>query len=328
MTFSRRGAGDSAGRTTWTGKAEIQDYIAFTGFLIYYLRLLSSSLGPPDANAAQDQLIQLLLGGYSYGSLVLGRFPPTQEIVDRFEAAQVGTAAAEIILRARTLAKQSRLTVEERSGPARPRGRTLEPEQSPTSPSKRASPITVGGEETDPSERRRSRDSRRSVDVIRKGVEAPHRIKAHIKRRHSSRDERPTDDHDAAKPSNPPGESYRDHRSPQVSTRYLFISPVLMPFTSNLLPPGAPVSSFGAASRQGASTRQYINCPTLAVFGSQDGFTSGKRLQQWAARQAGESTQFDSAEVNGAGHFWGEAGALQALRERVAEWIDKSAAER
>lgn len=295
--------------------------------MIYYLRHLGSSLDAPDPNPTQQQPIQLLLGGFSFGSLVLGRFPPTHEIIHRFETAQVGTAAAEIILRARTLAKQTCPAAYERSGPARPRGRTLEPAQSPSSLSKRASPMTVGGEETDPSERRRSRDSRRSVDVIRKSAEAPHRIKEHIKRRHSSRDER-AGDHEVPKPSDPLAESNRDERSPQVSTSYLFISPVLMPFTNNLLPPGAPVSGLGVASRQGASVCQYLQSSTLAVFGSQDSFTSGKRLQQWAARQAGESAQFDWAEVDGAGHFWGEAGALQALRERVVEWIDRSTVER
>lgn len=99
------------------------------------------------------ETIKLLLGGYSYGSLVLARLPPASAIVTRFQEAPLGTAAAEIILRAQTLAKHTVRAIEEARSSKRPRGRTLSDGNSITSPSTRAkaSPVTIGGEETDPS---------------------------------------------------------------------------------------------------------------------------------------------------------------------------------
>ena len=101
--------------------------------------------------------LELLLGGYSYGSLIVARLPLVSDIIQRFQQAETGTAAAEIILRARTLGKETRKHVEEALRPSSPRGRNqLGPSDVATSPTKRVgtSPMTMGGEETDPSERR------------------------------------------------------------------------------------------------------------------------------------------------------------------------------
>lgn len=263
-----------------------------------------------------------MLGGYSYGSLILARFPPTIDIVRRFETAEVGTAAAEIILRARTLAKQTRqASLFEQQSPASPRGRSLKPEQSPTSPSKRVSPMTVGGEETDPSDRRRSRDSRRSVDVIRKSVEVPQRIRAHIKHRQVSGESAHVHAESKTPTCQIPHPAIGGPGAPEVSTSYLFISPVLLPFSSTLLPPGAPTSGLNMGKADAGAPKQYLQHTTLAVFGSNDAFTSSKRLKHWAGKQEGEAqAQFSWSEIDGAGHFWGEPGVLKALQQRVVEW--------
>lgn len=301
--------------------------MSFTGFMIYHLHRLSSPEFVQVTTKTTNDSIRLLLGGYSYGALVLARFPPTSDIINRFESAERGTSAAEIILRARTLAKQTRAAVEEKQTPASPRGRSLKVEQTSTSPSKRASPMTMGGEETDPSERRRSRDSRRSADVIRRSVEMPHRIKAHIKHRHAS-GEMPDTDEESPAPSAPPVAPARHDSAPSISTSYLFLSPVLLPFSSVLLPPGAPTASLSFGKGDGsASSKQFLQHPTLTVFGSNDAFTSSKRLRQWAEKQKQESQAgFQWSEIEGAGHFWGEAGVLRALQERVVEWVQLSTA--
>lgn len=290
--------------------------------MAYYLQHLGvdPALGA-SATISRTGTISLTLAGYSYGSLILARLPSIPDIIKRFEAAEVGTAAAEIILRARTLAKQTRQGLEEQFSPVSPRGRTLKPEQSPTSPSKRASPMTVGGEETDPSERRRSRDSRRSVDVIRKSIEAPHRIKAHIKHRHVSREQTHLDETCATTPKTATPASGTTS-APTASSNYLLISPVLMPFSNALLPPGAPTSGFSLNKGDIPSPKQYLEHPSLTVFGSNDAFTSRKRLRQWAEKQTATSrADFRWTEIDGAGHFWGEAGVLRSLQRRVVEWI-------
>lgn len=326
LTASLRGAGDSAGRTTWTGKAELQDFVSVVGLIVYYLQHLSQSSSKPRSTPQSSAgPIPLLLGGYSYGSLILARIPPTPTILHRFSTAALGTSAAEILLRARTLAKQTlqaaALTTDYQT-PTSPRGRSLHPEHSPTgSPSKRASPMTVGGEETDPAARRRSRDARRSADVIRRSVEAPRRLRAHIKHRHVGREQSGDEgDETPPMPKNPGGEMASG--VPEVSTSYLFISPVLVPFRSALLPPGAPTAGFAFGKGEASASRQYLRHPTLVLFGSHDAFTASKRLGQWAERQAAESqAEFRWSEIDGAGHFWSEAGVMKALQRRVVEWM-------
>lgn len=275
-------------------------------------------------STVERNALHVLLGGYSYGSLILAHLPPPQLIIKRFQEAALGTAAAEIILRARTLAKQTLQTAQEAQSPTKSRGRTLKPDDSATSPTQhaKASPVTVGGEETDPSDRRRSRDSRRSVDIVRKSVEMPQRIKARI-RRHSDRSRQITTPE--KEPRAAPTSNERDYEAPDVRVCYLVISPVVLPFTNTLCPPGPLVPTLGArrkASNTGAGTT-FLQRPTLALFGSSDSFTSGRRLCGWAEKQAQASAAsgFTWKQIDGAGHFWREEGVMQALQDRITDWV-------
>ena len=334
-----RGAGDSSGKTTWSGKAEREDHASFAGFVSYYLESLlpaehmnhletipsvsdhvGNYAGSPTSRASHGY-VELLLGGYSYGSLILARLPPVPAIIQRLETAEMGTAGAEIILRARTLAKQTRQAHEELQSPSSPRGRQLRPDDAATSPTKQrigASPITIGGEETDPSSRRRSRDSRRSMDLVRKSVEMPQRIKAQIRRSSTPRVVSGSEKENAT-PISPSSES-----GPKVITRYLVISPVILPFTHTLCPPGPLTSVPGWRGHQSTNTNAgalFLGNPTLAIFGSTDVFTSSRRLKAWAEKMSKNSKfAFDWNEVDGAGHFWREGNAMQALQEKVAAW--------
>lgn len=170
--------------------------------------------------------------------------------------------------------------------------------------------MTMGGEETDPSERRRSRDSRRSIDVMRKSVEIPHRIKDRIKHRHSSYEK-------AESPKTP----IMPRGAPTVITRYLLISPVLLPFSDHLLPPGAQTWAHSSGKADAGSDRQFLLNPTLAVFGTNDGFTASKRLKRWAEKQDNDtSSDFQWSAIETAGHFWREESVLQALQQRIVRW--------
>ena len=229
-----------------TGKAEQEDYASFAGFMAYYLYGLYASeewnrLTPipsmddelgiePSTPTTSGALIQLILGGYSYGSLVLARLPTMSTVMQRIELADEGTTGARIALRARTLAKQTKQSFEELHSPTSHRGRQLRPGDATTSPTKRieASPITVGGEETDASARRRSRDSRRSMDLVRKSVELPRRIRAHLS--HSSTPQTASESEKGdASPLSP-----AQNDLPVITTCYLVISPVLLPFTHTI----------------------------------------------------------------------------------------------
>ncbi|KAJ6140572.1 hypothetical protein N7470_010368 [Penicillium chermesinum] len=75
-TFNFRyvGAGRSGGRTSWTAKPELADYVSFYGFMLQYLRELLPR-GHQSETEAQRPDIQLVLGGYSYGSLIASHVP-------------------------------------------------------------------------------------------------------------------------------------------------------------------------------------------------------------------------------------------------------------
>lgn len=300
--------------------------------MTYYLQALNIDLdlyasdqhSPAVGASGSKQQTALLLGGYSYGSLILARLRPIENTIQRFQSAEVGSAAAEIILRARKLGRETIRSIEELYSPSSPRGRQLQPPNSATSPTKRigASPITMGGEETDPSTRRRSRDSRRSLDVIRKSVEMPRRVKDRIRRHSTHREEDATSKGIETPKSATPSSTYD---VPQVLVRYLVISPVLLPFTHTLCPPGPPSAMFSlkkAASSEGTPSIQFLHSPTLAIFGSVDVFTSSRRLRTWAERQSKASdSSFEWHEIEGAGHFWREDGTMQSLQQKIASWV-------
>lgn len=245
-------------------------------------------------------------------------------MMQRFETAAEGTASSEIMLRATTLATETIHGFEIHSKPTSPRGRQLKPEDATTSPSRRtgASSITVGGEETDPSMRRRSRDSRRSTDFMRKSLD-----KVHVRKRRTSKSIQKKDENSSSAPST--STSSGDVATSTPSTRYLIISPVVLPFTNSLCPPGPPsigLSRFGRQTNSSSSGgSQFLSNPTLAVFGSKDVFTSSKRLRSWAEKQSKSSrSRFEWEDIEGAGHFWSEEDAMERLQTRIESWVKLS----
>ncbi|KAK5676483.1 hypothetical protein LTS10_010784 [Elasticomyces elasticus] len=342
-TFNFRGAGGSDGKTSWTGRSEIDDYVSVVGFVTHYLQQLrhlsedvSSDVLSPIMSAderngnvpasARKKPLSLLLAGYSYGSLILARIPSIQTIQQRFEPAATGTAVAEIVLRAHTLAQQTQQAVKDAEEFKYASPQELSPtEATSLSPTKRTigSPVTLGGEETDSSTRRRSRDSRRSVDIIRKSVDIPRRMKAHMRHnsgsgKHHHR-QRYSDEMTAHQVSNKVGME----SMPEVEVHYLIISPVVLPFSTALCPPGPPVPQpFGRKTAADAHAgAMFLKEPTLAVFGTKDGFTPVRRLRTWAEKQSPQAVGFEWEPIEGAGHFWHEEGVMQALQERIKTWV-------
>ncbi|KAK3647591.1 hypothetical protein LTR56_003265 [Elasticomyces elasticus] len=342
-TFNFRGAGGSDGKTSWTGRSEVDDYSSVVGFIIHYLQqwrhlfedassdVLSPIVSADERNgdvpaSARKKPLSLLLGGYSYGSLILARIPSVRTIQQRFEPAVVGTAVAEIVLRARTLAHQTYQAAKDTEELQYASPQELSPtEDTSLSPTKRTigSPVTMGGEETDSSDRRRSRDSRRSVDIIRKSVDIPRRMKAHM--RHSSgsgkqrHHQRSSDEVMAYQIS----DQVVMGSMPEVEVHYLVISPVVLPFSTALCPPGPPVPQpFGRKIAADAHAGDlFLKHPTLAIFGTKDGFTPVRRLRAWAEKQSPQAVGFEWEPIESAGHFWHEEGVMRALQERIKTWV-------
>ncbi|KAL4796816.1 Alpha/Beta hydrolase protein [Aspergillus venezuelensis] len=99
-TFNFRGAGDSQGRTSWTAKPELADYVSVYGVMMLYLRLLRLELG---SGSRGEEPIQLVLGGYSYGSLVASYLPGSEVVAELFRDGIRGTPVHEIFCTARNI---------------------------------------------------------------------------------------------------------------------------------------------------------------------------------------------------------------------------------
>jgi pimeloyl-ACP methyl ester carboxylesterase len=109
-----------------------------------------------------------------------------------------------------------------------------------------------------------------------------------------------------------------------VRVMYLLISPVLPPLAHTLVTPASWTGLKGAVDKS-TGVGSTI-CPTLAVWGSIDSFTSSRRLKAWAERlsKAGPAT-FKWTEFEGAGHFWREQGVMKLMTEGVESWVRENA---
>jgi hypothetical protein len=312
-----RGAHGSKGRTSWSGRPELDDYTSFAAFFIHYLCYLRPypasdarfapenspmlQVNHPEQPACRQTTKSpiVILGGYSYGSLILKHLPPISTILYPFSSPILGSARDEILLRAHKLADQSNLTwinlarCQEREKRLRERGR--EPKQS----------VTMGGEETTPEKRRTSRDIRRSVD---RGlnVELGNRLRSlsHCRRKDGS-----------------PVTSLEKTDTVPITApevRYLLVSPLTPPISTFVAP--ALGHKFWSKSR-GESDDVIGKHATLAIYGNQDIFTSAKRIRDWSEQlKAATGSLFSSVEVAEAGHFWVECGVEEKLRAALREW--------
>ncbi|KAF2003905.1 hypothetical protein P154DRAFT_404110, partial [Amniculicola lignicola CBS 123094] len=329
-TFNFRGAHGSKGRTSWSGKPEVEDYISFAGFFIVYLGLLHAFPRPgerfvPDGEAAgvleksghherekEEDAPVVVLGGYSYGSLILKYLPPLPSILHPFAAPIAGSSAAEIVLRARKMADQSNL---EWINLAQEHARHKDDSSNTHAPG-RASMTIMGGEETSPDVRRSSREIRRSIDggnrlsldISRKIRSVSHSHLHRKKKSHDHFDERPLAAPDAALTPHLP--------ITLPSIRYLLVSPLTPPL-STLAAPGLGIKSW----RGGHHVDMIGKHPSLAVYGDQDPLSSAKKVQLWGEQLTKENGErFRAVKISGAGHFWHEEGIGGRLREVLREW--------
>ncbi|ORY19817.1 Alpha/Beta hydrolase protein [Clohesyomyces aquaticus] len=339
-TFNFRGAHGSKGRTSWSGRPELDDYTSFAGFFIHYLCHLHpfpapDSNFPPDSSPASPQTPTrkrpelastptppleihqppaIVLGGYSYGSLILRHLPAILSLLNLFSAPADGCAASEILLRAHKLSDQSNLEwiniardhLRQNSTTTAPRKKSHEPKSSLS--------VAMGGEETSPTVRRSSREIRRSID---RGGEAGGRSSgslgrrmrslSHLRRRNST------------PPSGNPGARERRELGVVVpEVRYLLISPLMSPL-STMAATGLGHKFWNRAREAGPDV--LVQHPALAVYGDRDGFTAANRVRQWIERLRNEPvSKFKAVEIENAGHFWHEHGVEGELREALKKW--------
>lgn len=101
------GAGESDGRTSWSGRPELGDFISFYGFILFYItglkqRMRSSSSYPDIQDdpcritGSEDRHPKLIIAGYSYGSVLATSLPAMDVMKRLFEPDKEGSSIATI----------------------------------------------------------------------------------------------------------------------------------------------------------------------------------------------------------------------------------------
>ena len=284
--------------------------MSFVGFFIHYLHHLSSRAsesvvfkavarnGHEDHDDDLNEIL-LVLGGYSYGSLITTFLPTSHVILARFAAARVGHVEAEILGRALQLGRQTKDTGQRSS---------LDASSTSDSP---VHTVLMEGEATEPeSSPRLSRSYRRSLEHVRASIS-----KGKADRRRPSSREAINGAERACS---------RDVAWPLVRTHYLLISP--------LLPPISALATFfthlrpvpDGAGREEEEEEKLSRWPSMAIYGDRDLFTSPRKLRAWATRLAARSySTFRCCEITDAGHFWREEASETRLRRAVRQWANQ-----
>ncbi|KAL9633562.1 MAG: hypothetical protein Q9164_004629 [Protoblastenia rupestris] len=304
------GAGASKGHTSWTAKAEISDYISFAGLFIHYLHNICTHL---TSNSDQEfpirilHPITLILGGYSYGSMITTHLPSPSLILSPFSRPTSGTAAAEIRLRAQQLSNlwYKELQIQQHSP------HTLRCRPAPSSHKLFPSTIAIGGEESATGSRRPSQEgSRKSIDAtIRRSVDRSRR-KLGLRHHRSSSSSDDTGQHDKQQE-----QALQTVEISGLRTAYLLVSPLLPPLSSVL------TLTMGQSSAR-VGEDKLMQGLTLVVYGDKDIFTAQKKLRRWVERLEGRPrSSLRGKEVQGAGHFWKEKGVEDEMRAVVGGWV-------
>ena len=257
----------------------------------------------------------MILGGYSYGSLIATRLPSINVLLERFKNISKGTTEAEIVLRAEVLSLQSNRKAHKQSEVYR--GSSHDPHQKLLG-SAHDTTISFGGDETEPGSRRSSRESKRSLDIIRKSVDRSRRRLGLGTR--SSDFELGCTRH----------VSHRNIAKPQIY--YLMISPLLPPI-SLFATMFSTIGDYRFFQKSKSSNNEECQStieqngplathPTLAIYGDKDFFTSQRRLRRWAEGLSKRSDSlFQFHEIAGAGHFWQEEGVDDQMRGCIRKWM-------
>jgi alpha/beta superfamily hydrolase len=283
-TFNFRGVGKSKGATSWTGRAETEDYTSVAGWVV---RFAAGMVGPASQSSSSSPLpareggegdstakeeIKLLIGGYSYGGLIAAQSPPASELVNRIIEAQGEYAKA--LKEARDMA--------ERWQESHSDGRTSysSPRTSMTGAVRPHAAVTVTGSAT-----------------LSPTSTSPSALSS-------------------ASPSAP--SARLDLKKARITTSYLLISPPLPPISSFLLPGWLCLPGYSVQTIMEPGTLANRKSRMLCVWGDDDVFTGVKRYRKWAERMGEE--WFHGVEVAKAGHFWRRQG-LEEVKREVEGWI-------
>lgn len=331
-----RGASESAGRTSWSARPELGDYVSVYGFLIHYLigidpDSLRDSLAEswnqrpspvvdnPESTDESERM-GIVLAGYSYGSMIASHLPSIEIVLRLFAAPVAGSSSAEILQQAEDLSTLWNLEARSELSSQTP---TLKSTSTSGGDGKSSWCVSMGsstGLSGKKSSMERAAAIRQSIKLSRK------RLRARFLGGHGLEDQ-VTDA--SANVANGVKEIARNMLTPTVS--FLLVSPVIPPITNFMT-----LSLFGSQINLGVTLEgmlvksippeeQLTTHRTLAVFGNNDLFASAKRLRKWALDlRKILGSMFEFVEIDRAGHFWLEEGTEAQMRTAVREWARSS----
>ncbi|KIW72111.1 hypothetical protein PV04_00331 [Phialophora macrospora] len=312
-TFNFRGAAGSGGRTSWSGKPELSDYVSVYGFLLHYIDTIfrgaeeqPSRNGPP----------QLVLGGYSYGSMIASHLPSMSVVVNLLQSAAPDSAETEIKHRAEELSRDARAYFEIYSAPTTLTVR-MSPGKSREQTRKPKPGVVMGGYE---SGRISRENSRKSVDAerIRESLDK-------LRRKIGSRPNSPSPSSTA--PASEPVTSPPAQSAPTMSpgVAYLIVSPILSmaaSFTTMFSKLRFVVKGHPTVFSSEREFHQLTVHPCCCLYGNKDVFTSVRKLQRWTEElKSRPGSRFMAIEAD-AGHFWHEADGIVQFKQGVAEFLE------
>lgn len=292
------------------------------GFIVYYIHYLDpfrpttttldGSLDPAAVAAPRPLQPNLLIGGYSYGSIITMQMPALEVVLERFVSPATGSAAAQIRLRAEHLATQyNEVLRSAREARAEKRSRSYA-----------RTSLRVGGDEEPGSPRRSGESERRSfsMDAEEKVRKSLHELFHRHKERGAELGHPAHSAHGHTVTEEERLQAVSGLIVPRPS--YLLISPVQgIARHLAIMDMWPSHSSRSQEINPGSGETKLVMNPTLAVYGDRDGFVAAAKLRTWARRlSAQEGSQFRAIEVRSAGHFWHEEGVLLQLQTAVEDF--------
>ncbi|KAL8828960.1 MAG: hypothetical protein Q9170_006380 [Blastenia crenularia] len=313
-TFNLRGAGKGAGksqgRSTWSSKAELKDYISFVGFFMYYL----SNLYPPipmsesfdnyfplapvlSGVPATRPPAHLLLAGYSYGALLTRYLPNIPAVLGRFSKVLKTSTEAEIRLRASRLAALT--TIDILSGPLH---------------GARESRRALKGKAVD-----RGNGNAAAAERVPRDWAAEKLQHINILQTRFVREEKKDSYPDQPFGVGPDDEDFIERIDvPTPKTHYLLVSLLLEPVSMLC-------TRFQRLNQDDdLLDAKFLFNTTLVVHGGKDRFTSVKKLSYWGAEIEEQSEgRFTWVQIPESGHFWREEKEYLDLSKAINQWVPR-----
>lgn len=311
ITFNFRGADQSPGKTSWSGRGELGDYVAVYAFCLSLINVpgVLEHVSQDSITISESKPI-LLLGGYSYGSMITAHLPSIQVVSECLLNALEGSPEKEIELRAQELgiAFLGYCEIQQLRG--------RESRKVSDTATSGGGAVTMGGYGSADAARRISRDrSHRKVEVdrVRHSVER-------VRRKLGSH--RSDSGSGGVSTSQPPAMVV-----PKL--HYLLVSPLLGSVASL----ATMFSRLKFEQRSITTVRDLPSAvpeeilsknPSLIIYGTADHFTSSARVKAWCAKiEAKPGSLLASQEVQGAGHFWHNAAYEEKLITIVRVWLER-----